>query len=87
MRDRSVSDIGYLHSDPSNRRKQLCGTLRAEDPQDQKQQSRRPGDGTGLAALKKGVGDGMVSKGRMADGTLSGKGRTLQGITGFSAVL
>ena len=51
------------------------------------QHSRRPGDGMGLAALKKGVGGSMVSEGRMADGTLSGQGRTLQSITGFSAVL
>ena len=56
MRGRSVSDIGYLHSDPSDRRKQLCGALRGEGPQDQKQQARRPGDATGLAALEKGVG-------------------------------
>ena len=79
-----MSDTGYLHSDPSSRREQLCGTLRGEGPQDQKQQARRPGDGTGLAALKNGVGVGMMSKGRMVDGTLSGKGRTLQTITRFS---
>lgn len=85
MRDTSVSDTGYMHSDPSSQRKQLCGTLRGEGPQEQ--QSRRPGDGTGLAALKNGVGVGMMSKGRMVDGTLSGKDRTLQTITRFSTVL
>ena len=68
-----MSDTGYLHSDPSNRRKQLCGTLRAEGPQGQKQQSWRPGDGMGWAELKNGVGVGLVSKGRIVDGTLSGK--------------
>lgn len=41
----------------------------------------------GLGSAGERSGGVTVSAGRVADGALSGHGRTLRGITGFSAVL